>query len=750
MVLIASRLDIVLSGLVLACSCDAKGLRLLSAHDAGDTGGSDGANPAEAPAATGGSDAAGATGGVGGSDVAAAMGGVGGDAAAAMGGVGGGGAGAATGGAGGSDAPFASGGTDAGETADKVGNTDSTTVGRGAFLPTGRLALARQNYTATLLLDGKVLVAGGIDDGGNYLAAAELYDPGAGTFTATGSMTTARTAHTATLLPDGKVLIAGGLHFDVIGGYPNLASAELYDPSAGTFTATGSMTVVRAFHAATMLGSGKVLIAGGGFWFSAASAELYDPVAGTFTATGSMIAGGTSLTAMLLSSGKVLILGGGLGNTELPQLYDPATGTFTAAGSMPPAGQGRTVTLLNDGTVLVAGGGDTSAQLYDPATGTFTATGSMIAARAFHAATLLPSGIVLVAGGDDPAGGMALASAELYDPASGTFAATGRMITARSAPTATLLLSGEVLIAGGDALDSRSYTNSPDSARQPKPSYSFSISTAMVGWTSSPATALPADRVLARHKQGRGSLRRQELSGQDRLDERLPRVAAGAVAPDGHIGAGICVEADWKAGVAVGAELRRRDDRHGVKAEVPDHAVYDTGQAEAQNLTVRCPAAHPEVLDVQALPRRHRVFRLVSRRLAVGHLAAGHDLNGLDGRQRPARQRSRERSPRHAALASYLDLSLFRRHGRSLQGHCTASQVLSESAVSTGRIPGHAEQFTGNTACRFLAPAGRAGRHKGAQRPEVFSCGRSDQSSMSISRTLPKSRSWLIRAWQPS
>jgi hypothetical protein len=220
-----------------------------------------------------------------------------------------------------------------------------------------------------LLLDGKVLVAGGIDDGGNYLAAAELYDPGAGTFTATGSMTTARTAHTATLLPDGKVLIAGGLHFDVIGGYPNLASAELYDPSAGTFTATGSMTVVRAFHAATMLGSGKVLIAGGGFWFSAASAELYDPVARTFTATGSMIAARAFHAATLLPSGIVLVAGGD----------DPAGGMTLA-----------------------------SAELYDPASGTFAATGRMTTARSAPTATLLLSGEVLITGGD------ALDSAELY------------------------------------------------------------------------------------------------------------------------------------------------------------------------------------------------------------------------------------------------------------------------------------------------------------------------------------------------
>jgi len=278
-------------------------------------------------------------------------------------------------------------------------------------------------------------------------------------FVPTGSMTIARVGHTATLLKNGKVLVTGGNG----GSGPGLASAELYDPSNEFFTATGSMTIARVGHTATLLTDpalpnyGKVLIAGGDP--SGTAAELYDPVTETFTATASMTIARVGHTATLLTDpalpnyGKVLIAGGG---TATAELYDPANGTFTATGSMTTARVGHTATLLtgatlpNYGKVLIAGGATATAELYDPANGTFSATGGMTTARAGHTATLLTDPALPNYGKVLIAGS---SSAEVFDPASGTFAAVGSLPAGGAVGcTATLRSDGTVLVAGGAVL----------------------------------------------------------------------------------------------------------------------------------------------------------------------------------------------------------------------------------------------------------------------------------------------------------
>ncbi|MBI4902607.1 MAG: choice-of-anchor D domain-containing protein [Acidobacteria bacterium] len=311
------------------------------------------------------------------------------------------------------------------------------------FIATGMLGTARYCHTATLLNNGKVLLAGGMGAPEQYLTTAELYDPTTGLFTPTGSMSIGRYEHRATLLANGKVLIAGGRNPGAT------AIAELYDPATGLFTRVADMSFPRFSHTLTLLGTGKVLVAGGlGFGYPA-TAELFDPATNTFTLTGTMSAGRGAPAAVLLMNGKVLIAGGQNGTIlATAELYDPATGTFSPTGSMSYAWHYASGTLLNSGKVLIAGGQPytAAAQLYDPASGTFSPTGSMTVPRDTHTATKLSNGKVLIVAGF---GGEFRSSAELYDPSTGLFSAAGNMSTKRYFSTATLLGNGTVLIAGG-------------------------------------------------------------------------------------------------------------------------------------------------------------------------------------------------------------------------------------------------------------------------------------------------------------
>src|SRR5438477_6914109 len=323
---------------------------------------------------------------------------------------------------------------------------------------TGSMSTPRLWHQATRLRDGRVLITGGyaLDRGAAPLATAEIYDPSTGTFTATrGNMSVARLS-SATLLRDGRVLIAGGNVCDNV-SCTALHSAEVYDPTTDSFTATGSM-VTRADYA-ILLPDGKVLFLSGRGAAGSATAEIFDPASGTFAAAGT----GENLNpegAVLLPNGTVVLAESFNSSGNPPELrrfelYDPATGayTITDAPLFPFVDDGTTMTLLKNGKVLVAGGENDfgnkfTAGIYDPSTRTIAATGDMTVAHGnIFTATRLQDGKVLFAGGQP--GCNSVGSAEVYDPAAGAFSGTASMAVPRFGHTATLLLNGKVLVAGG-------------------------------------------------------------------------------------------------------------------------------------------------------------------------------------------------------------------------------------------------------------------------------------------------------------
>jgi hypothetical protein len=309
--------------------------------------------------------------------------------------------------------------------------------------------------TATLTGPGTCSVTATQPGNNNYLPATSVTRAFhiAG-FVATGSMSTPRSYHTATLLNSGKVLVAGG--FDNRGA--PLASAELYDPLSKTFSSTGqNMPNKAAGHTATLLNNGQVLLIGG----SNSSSELYDPIANTFTSAGGFAGQRSYHTATLLGNGKVLIAGGSDNSgktTNSAILYDPSRGSYSNTGNMTVARDFQTATLLtsgpNAGKVLIVGGRSgssgsytylASAELYDPSTGAFTAvTGAMTTPRYGHTTSVF-NGTVIVAGG---AAASTLSSAESFDPISGAFTAIGPMSTARQNFTATIF-GNAIVVAGG-------------------------------------------------------------------------------------------------------------------------------------------------------------------------------------------------------------------------------------------------------------------------------------------------------------
>jgi len=325
----------------------------------------------------------------------------------------------------------------------------------GTLTLVGRLGSLRAAHTATSLLDGRVLIAGGCteDSCEGITASTELLDPATGASTPGPAMHQPRVGQAAVLLRDGRVLMAGGFQPGT-----ETATTEIYDPATNAFSPGPTLLEPLADPVAVLLPDGRVLVAGGfSGHTSIASVELLDPELTTFRSTGPLSTPRSSHGGALLPDGRVIVIGGNTrGDTGTvlasAEIYDPGTGTWTATGSMSVARHKLAVVGLADGRVLVIGGSSEqdafgqyrSAEIYDPATGTFARTGGMAAPRykISGAVVRLDDGRVLVSAGSR--------KAEVYDPASGTFrqVASDADVGFNFAAGA-LLADGSVLVSGG-------------------------------------------------------------------------------------------------------------------------------------------------------------------------------------------------------------------------------------------------------------------------------------------------------------
>jgi N-acetylneuraminic acid mutarotase len=230
----------------------------------------------------------------------------------------------------------------------------------GTWTTVERMIHGRTGHSATPLADGTVLIVGGI--GGIGAAAssahtqpAEVYDPAGGTWTATGPMAFNRVGHTATLLSDGRVLVAGGTSQS--GGQPR-SSSEIYDPKDKTWTPNGDLPAERTNHTAVKLRDGSVIVAGGtGLGGSSmTSVDRLDPATGQWAAAGELEIGFTFGRSALLCDGTVLFAGGQSDGEDRAQIYDPRNGLVTASATLVARHAFGTLTVLQDGRALLAGG----------------------------------------------------------------------------------------------------------------------------------------------------------------------------------------------------------------------------------------------------------------------------------------------------------------------------------------------------------------------------------------------------------
>lgn len=317
----------------------------------------------------------------------------------------------------------------------------------------GPMSVERAEHTSTLLNDGRVLITGGFKGAGSAfseLSSAEVFNPQTNTFSSVGNMTTPRAFHTATLLPNGKVLIVGGTKD---GSNTILNSAELFDPQTNAFNSVGNLNQKRFSHTADILPDGKVLIAGGFDGQQLKSTEIFDLSTNTFSPGSDMIKGRANHASAKLNDGRILLVNGlQTGSLMIVEIYDPNANSFAlATSSVSQLGLGAvtlpTGNVFISGSTLFSQPAGLGAEIFHPTDNSFTEVGPMLFAinggGPRLASVLLDDGTVLITGG-------AGSKAQIFNPQTNVFSLTGDLNIPRlTRHRLTLFQDGRALLTGG-------------------------------------------------------------------------------------------------------------------------------------------------------------------------------------------------------------------------------------------------------------------------------------------------------------